>query len=155
MLEARTSAMRYGTGLTPTSWHTTSVTGAIRSTVVTLSSAVDATPHHPEQQEQDVPVDRGRLVVEDLVRVEDPGGDDDPRAAQGRGDPMDPLGRDQDIGAREHRDRQPHRHEVGVTTADRGGRAATITRPGRQRFAKIRSTSRGICINSDQRTLLH
>jgi hypothetical protein len=39
MLLASTSAMRNGTGLTPSRSHTSKVTGAMSSTVVTLSSA--------------------------------------------------------------------------------------------------------------------
>jgi hypothetical protein len=43
MLEAMTSASRNGTGGTPSRSQTRNVTGAIRSTVVTLSSSADAT----------------------------------------------------------------------------------------------------------------
>ena len=42
MLEARTSAMRYASGRTPIRWHTSSVTGATSSTVVTLSRSAEA-----------------------------------------------------------------------------------------------------------------
>ena len=43
MLEANTSAIRNGTGLIASRSHTSSVTGAISRTVVTLSSNADAT----------------------------------------------------------------------------------------------------------------
>ena len=43
MLDASASAMRKGTGRTPICSHTRSVTGAISSTVVTLSRAAEAT----------------------------------------------------------------------------------------------------------------
>jgi hypothetical protein len=43
ILEARTSAIKYGMGETPSRSHTNRVTGAISSTVVTLSSMADAT----------------------------------------------------------------------------------------------------------------
>ena len=43
MLEARTSAIRNGTGETPSRSHTSKVTGAINSTVVTLSKRAEAT----------------------------------------------------------------------------------------------------------------
>ena len=43
MFDASTSAMRNGTGLTPSRSQTRSVTGAMSSTVVTLSSSADAT----------------------------------------------------------------------------------------------------------------
>ncbi len=42
MFEARTSAIRNGTGLISSRSHTSSVTGAISRTVVTLSSSADA-----------------------------------------------------------------------------------------------------------------
>ena len=42
MLEAMTSAIRNGTGGTPSRSQTSSVTGAISSTVVTLSSSAEA-----------------------------------------------------------------------------------------------------------------
>ena len=43
MLEARTSAIRNGPGLTPSRSQTSRVTGAISSTVVTLSKKAEAT----------------------------------------------------------------------------------------------------------------
>jgi hypothetical protein len=43
MFDASTSAIRNGTGLTPSRSHTSNVTGATSSTVVTLSSIADAT----------------------------------------------------------------------------------------------------------------
>ena len=43
MLEAKTSAIRNGIGLRPSRSHTRMVTGAMSSTVVTLSSIADAT----------------------------------------------------------------------------------------------------------------
>ena len=43
MLEASTSAMRNGTGRSPSRSHTRNVTGAMSRTVVTLSSTADAT----------------------------------------------------------------------------------------------------------------
>ena len=43
MLDARTSAIRNGTGGTPSRSQTSNVTGATSSTVVTLSSAAEAT----------------------------------------------------------------------------------------------------------------
>ena len=56
MLEASASAIRNGTGGTPSRSQTSSVTGAISSTVVTLSSSAEATAvittsidHHPER----------------------------------------------------------------------------------------------------------
>ncbi len=42
MLDASTSAIRNGIGSRPSRSHTRNVTGAISSTVVTLSSAADA-----------------------------------------------------------------------------------------------------------------
>ena len=44
MFDANTSAIRNGTGGTPSRSQTSSVTGATSSTVVTLSSAADTTP---------------------------------------------------------------------------------------------------------------
>ena len=56
MLEASASAIRYGAAGTPSQSQTKKVTGAISSTVVTLSSAADAAAvtntrinHHPKR----------------------------------------------------------------------------------------------------------
>ena len=53
MLEANTSAIRNGTGLIASRSHTSSVTGAISNTVVTLSSSAEATAVTKHQQDHD------------------------------------------------------------------------------------------------------
>src|SRR5690606_27487010 len=59
---------------------------------------------HPEEQEDDVPVDAGLRVEERRLGIDD-ADDDHPRhPAERGGDPVDPLGRDQRVADDEDRE---------------------------------------------------
>ena len=65
--------------------------------------------HHPEQQEDDIPVDAGLPGVERLLGVDDPEREDQRSPPERGSHPVDPLGGDQDVHADEDRHRQPPR----------------------------------------------
>src|SRR3990170_2928220 len=121
ILEASASEMRKGTALTRSDPATKIVTGAISTTVVTLSRKAEATQgfapaelrradgepledagppqhvddhHHAREEEDHIEVDR----VEGLVLVDDAGGDHDDGADERRRRLMDPFGDDDGVG---------------------------------------------------------
>lgn len=148
MLQAITSAMRYGTTGTPSRRQTRIVTGATSSTVVTLSSQADNEPvatisrtisryglpraRRAAQIAMNskipvrfstatisiMPSSRNRTFQSMPVCSEKnacsasvaPMKQHHHRAAQGRGHPVHPLRRDEDVDGGEHGHRQPRRH---------------------------------------------
>ena len=63
--------------------------------------------HHPEQQEDDVPIDPGLGGIEGILRTRHPETENDRCSTERGGDPVHPLRGDQDIRADEDRDRHP------------------------------------------------
>ena len=95
MLDASTSAMRNGTGLSSSRSQTSKVTGATSSTVVTLSSSADATGRErAEQDQQRIRTPARPLGAPDREELEESGptqpGDDDHHPQQQEDDvPVD------------------------------------------------------------------
>lgn len=159
ILDARISLMRYGIGETPRTPAMYRVTGAMSTTVVTLSRNADRTAvqdaqdqqqpiglapgdldrsdgdpleeagpaqdagqdHHPDQQEDDVQVDRGegRFLVDD-AKDHDQGG-----TKKGSDRLVDALGGDQRIRDEEDDPGGNDLHRIGQPAVDGSGSSAS------------------------------